>query len=358
MSFDVMISHSTADKSLSHTICERLELAGIRCWIAPRDIAAGVEWTAAILEGINSSRMMVLVFSESANASRHVQREILYATENKLPLLPFRIQNTNPTGSLAYCLLGVQWLDGRVSPPDQHIGALISRVRGILADLDKPPTSSAVHSREQFNEAAPVPKTHDIFFECEHCGKSMVIDLDAAGTTVNCIFCEKETNVPGPAKAAETNFDPATLAKITEDLGDILGPIARHLVKTTAKRSANLHDLCNELAEHISDQKERASFLDTVGYHARCIYVPPPAKSEADGQQAKADKTTFIWKPEVLKRIKSELAGYLGPVASLLVERASKETSAPKELYERLAANISSAKEREKWLQSGNTFQE
>ena len=34
----VFISHSTADKTIADAICHRLEEAGVRCWIAPRDI--------------------------------------------------------------------------------------------------------------------------------------------------------------------------------------------------------------------------------------------------------------------------------------------------------------------------------
>jgi hypothetical protein len=46
----IFISHSSKDAPLAQLICHRLEEAGIRCWIAPRDIQhgdwAGQSWTA------------------------------------------------------------------------------------------------------------------------------------------------------------------------------------------------------------------------------------------------------------------------------------------------------------------------
>jgi hypothetical protein len=48
----VFISHSTKDKETAEAICRRLESEGIECWIAPRDIKVGSEWSEAIMRGI------------------------------------------------------------------------------------------------------------------------------------------------------------------------------------------------------------------------------------------------------------------------------------------------------------------
>jgi TIR domain len=37
----VLISHSSKDRATADTICAHLESAGIKCWIAPRDIEPG-----------------------------------------------------------------------------------------------------------------------------------------------------------------------------------------------------------------------------------------------------------------------------------------------------------------------------
>jgi hypothetical protein len=76
MTHDVFISHARKDKSIVDVICEKLESAGARCWIAARDISASEDWTAATRKAIGPSRVMILVLSENANAAPHIEREI------------------------------------------------------------------------------------------------------------------------------------------------------------------------------------------------------------------------------------------------------------------------------------------
>lgn len=104
MDSKVFISHSNKDKAIADAICEHLESAGARCWIAPRDIEAGTEWTEGIMRGIASSRVFVLVFSSHANDSEHVPREVSRAFSLHLDVIPFRTEVVEPRDSLAYFL--------------------------------------------------------------------------------------------------------------------------------------------------------------------------------------------------------------------------------------------------------------
>src|SRR5258708_33331003 len=92
MSVDVFISHSNKDKNIAEAICHQLETGGIRCWIAPRDIEFGADWTAGITQGIASCKVFVLVFSDSANTSDHVRREVAKAFSLGLAVIPFRTE--------------------------------------------------------------------------------------------------------------------------------------------------------------------------------------------------------------------------------------------------------------------------
>jgi hypothetical protein len=38
MTHEVFISHASLDKPMADVVCTALEGAGIRCWIAPRDV--------------------------------------------------------------------------------------------------------------------------------------------------------------------------------------------------------------------------------------------------------------------------------------------------------------------------------
>ena len=96
MVHDVFISHAHKDKSVADAICEKLESAGLRCWIAGRHILAGEDWTADTRNAISSSRVMVLLLSENANSAPHIQREIAHAFYTRRIIVPLRLTNTLP----------------------------------------------------------------------------------------------------------------------------------------------------------------------------------------------------------------------------------------------------------------------
>ena len=105
---------------------------GNRCWIAPRDIRPGAEWSESII-GIRRARMFVLVFSGRANASGHVRREVERAVSHGLIVIPFRVEDVLPEGALEYHLGAVHWLDAMTPPLDTHIKRLAETARSIIA---------------------------------------------------------------------------------------------------------------------------------------------------------------------------------------------------------------------------------
>lgn len=148
MAFDAFVSYSSGDKTAADATCAVLEGAGIRCWIAPRDIRAGEEYGAAIIEAIDHCRVMVLVFSSSANDSSQIHREIERAVAKGIPILPVRIEEVTPTRSMEYFLGGIHWLDALSPPLEKHLRQLAETVKAMLktdADSHGRPTSDDAH---------------------------------------------------------------------------------------------------------------------------------------------------------------------------------------------------------------------
>jgi hypothetical protein len=129
MKFDVFISHSRADKPIADAACARLEGSGIRCWIAPRDIYPGTQWAAAIVQAIDNCAAMVLIFSSHANVSGQIQREVERAVNKSVPIIPLRIEEVTPTGSMEYYLGSIHWLDALTPPIEKHLDHLVETVR-------------------------------------------------------------------------------------------------------------------------------------------------------------------------------------------------------------------------------------
>jgi Protein of unknown function (DUF3365)/TIR domain len=159
MPADVFISHSNKDKATAEAICHQLEANGIRCWIAPRDIEFGSDWTAGITQGISTCKVFVLVFSDSANTSDHVRREVAKAFSLGLAVIPFRTEEVTPNRSLSYFLETVHWLDAFPSPPDSYFGALAEQIQRLLQQpvTVDPGTQQAMPKLVAVNAPPPAP---------------------------------------------------------------------------------------------------------------------------------------------------------------------------------------------------------
>jgi TIR domain len=132
MAHDAFISYSTLDKASADAICAVLEASGIRCWIAPRDVRPGAEWGEEIIDAINGARVMILVFSANANNSPQIRREVERAVAKGLAIIPLRIQNIAPAGSLEYFIGTVHWLDALTPPLETHLRRLAELVKTLL----------------------------------------------------------------------------------------------------------------------------------------------------------------------------------------------------------------------------------
>jgi hypothetical protein len=132
MGHDVFISYSSKDKPIADGICANLEAAGLRCWIAPRDIHPGEDWPKAITTAISDSKVMVLVFSASSNSSDDVSREIILAATSKLVIIPFKIEDIEPEPGKRYYLARTHWLEAMNPPTREQIRTLVETVRSVV----------------------------------------------------------------------------------------------------------------------------------------------------------------------------------------------------------------------------------
>lgn len=132
MAHDVFISYSSKDKAVADAICAHIENKKLRCWIAPRDISPGADWGKSIIEAINGSSLMVLIFSGNSNESTQVVREVERAVSKGIPIIPFRIEEIMPNDSMEYFISTTHWLDALTTPLENHIEELVKIVNNVL----------------------------------------------------------------------------------------------------------------------------------------------------------------------------------------------------------------------------------
>lgn len=154
MEFDVFLSYSSKDKPAADAACHTLETAGIRCWIAPRDIIPGMDWGESIVEAITNAKAMVLIFSGSANNSPQVKREVERAVSKSIPIIPVRIENVLPTKSLEYFLGSPHWLDAFTPPLERHLQQLLKSVAAFLKIQPKPGATNVGHGTQSPSQTA------------------------------------------------------------------------------------------------------------------------------------------------------------------------------------------------------------
>ena len=111
MAHDVFISYSTKDQALAGEICQALEAASIRCWMAPRDVHKGKVWAEEITTAIESARVFFLLLTHSANQSQNVFNEVSIAADTRIPILYLRVDQVTLSKGLKYHLSAVQWME-------------------------------------------------------------------------------------------------------------------------------------------------------------------------------------------------------------------------------------------------------
>ena len=132
MALDVFVSHSVKDKAVADAIVARLEAESVTCWIAPRDVVPGADWGESIIDAIESSRIMILIFSRSADASSQIKREVERAVNKGVYIIPFRVDDIPPTRSLEYFISTSQWMDAFSPPLERHLDNLAKTVTALL----------------------------------------------------------------------------------------------------------------------------------------------------------------------------------------------------------------------------------
>jgi hypothetical protein len=301
----VFISHSSKDKAAADAICEALERGGVTCWIAPRDIAPGATWATSILHAISASKMMVLLFSGSAQASQHIRREVERAVHHGVPIAPIRLDSVKPADDLEYFLSSSHWMEMQ-TPQGEPLRQLVRTVRAVVGLDPVDPASPRVPALQPTWQPPEQPA------------------------------------IPGPFVAVTSPpLDPATIARVELELKRVAGPLAKQFVNAMAPRARTLEELCQLLLPSIAAESDQDAFLKA------CIASASATDSAAKPAARGPATSPCAWDPQMIEQITRDLAAYIGPMATVVVTSAARQAGTSEELFDRLAAEIPSPKEQQ-----------
>jgi hypothetical protein len=146
-----------------------------------------------------------------------------------------------------------------------------------------------------------------------------------------------------PKAPAPPPLDPDAVAAAKQKLTPILGPIAKFFVEKESSRSASVADLYRRLAEHIESEADRDHFLATAPHG------DAPTRARKPKTHEPAPLASSIPSAE-LESISKALTQYLGPIASVVAKRESRNCSSIADLRQRLADMIPTEHERDAFL--------
>jgi adenylate cyclase len=175
----VFVSYASQDAAVANSVVEVLETAGLRCWIAPRNVVPGSLYADEIIGAINDAEAVVLVVSEHAIASPHVGKEIERASSKRRRIITLRADSAPLTRAFEYFLSESQWID---LGPGGTAAAATKLVEAVRRHLDP----SAVHElRVQPVAQAGQPSTKRLRTKWMVAGGVAILSLALTYVVVN-----------------------------------------------------------------------------------------------------------------------------------------------------------------------------
>ncbi|MEM7035002.1 MAG: toll/interleukin-1 receptor domain-containing protein [Chloroflexota bacterium] len=104
----VFISYAREDTTTAKAVHKVLERAQIDVWKDTSNIRGGESFIAKISDAIKERQHFILIFSEHAQASKFVAKEVELATSLHKTIVPLILDKTEPEGSFALPLAGPQ----------------------------------------------------------------------------------------------------------------------------------------------------------------------------------------------------------------------------------------------------------
>ncbi len=111
MSANIFISFASPDRKIANVLCNALETRGFDCWISSRNIRPGENFQVSIVQAIRRAKILLLVFTENSNKSEEMTKELALASQQKLIVIPLRVEDVTPNEAFSYEFATRQWID-------------------------------------------------------------------------------------------------------------------------------------------------------------------------------------------------------------------------------------------------------
>lgn len=151
----IFISYSRTDETFARELATALADIGADIWIDIEDIPAGMKWSTAIQQGLDTADALIVVISPEAMVSRNVEDEWQYALDQGKPVIPILLREAK----VHFQLNRIQWIDFLLHPFDIALVDLHEELGRNGVRLQKPPRPAKDSPKITHGHASPpVPK--------------------------------------------------------------------------------------------------------------------------------------------------------------------------------------------------------
>jgi len=170
------------------------------------------------------------------------------------------------------------------------------------------------------------------------------------GTDTTVVLRQESTPPPRPEVPSGTQLTPITgwdatvLTQLERELASYIGPMARVLVKQSAKRAVDVAGLAKLLSEHITEPVERTEFTTRIaaltGTAVSATKARGTTSSFGAGSVGSGAQSTGVGAPlseATLEFASKALARHIGPIAKVVVKKASGKAKTREQFFELLA---------------------
>ncbi len=162
---------------------------------------------------------------------------------------------------------------------------------------------------------------------------------------------------PTPAKTTQPppGWDPAVLKSVEGHLARLVGPVAKVMVKRAGLQTTELDALYGILAESLTTEAERKSFLATRAH----VSGAPPPRAQPGARTGTVEASTLLaarlaggqLTPELIDAATRKLTARAGPIAKIVARKAALQATTTQQFYTLLAESLPTESERVRFLE-------
>jgi len=234
---------------------------------------------------------MVVILSREANVSPQVHREVERAVNDGDVIIPFRIEDVEPSDHMELFLSTCHWLDAISPPVDQHIHALATRLKSLLESNPSEETNRRAR-RAVVEAAGHIPEKPVISKNKSWIGAVLIVTA-AVVATAGVIFMGRDAPILMSPADNDLIIEPGLEYKWDFESGDRSG-IVYHFRQTYSDGEA----IAVPLVEPVYGTTPKVA--GRIRWEVQASWKEGSKDRKSDWSDAR----TVIWYPDTLTKIR------------------------------------------------------